>query len=166
MSPIAQSIIRPVIIRSVKQIFYISMRVFVLAHKPVHWIWTQSVLVISIRLGTKSYSTDGYTWTMFPRFPRTLRLYIWHVRAADGSSVRGLSSMMWVRSWKVRPNCAVLMASRSGLFVEEPMSTLGFWVTGERTPEGLCAENRHTWLTHRIPQRNEIVTYNDTKGVI
>ena len=53
-------------------------------------------------------------------------------------SSRGRSSITWVLSWKVRPNWAVLMASRSGLLEVEPMSTLGFWVTGERTPVALC----------------------------
>ena len=46
----------------------------------------------------------------------------------------------WVLSWKVRPNCAVLMARRRGLLVEEPMSTLGFCVTGEMTP--VCLRGR------------------------
>ena len=45
--------------------------------------------------------------------------------------------MMWLRSWKVRPNCAVLMARRSGLLVVEPILMLGFWVTGERIPATL-----------------------------
>ena len=166
MSPIAQSIIRPVIIRSVKQIFYISMRVFVLAHKPVHWIWTQSVLVISIRLGTKSYSTDGYTWTMFPRFPRTLRLYIWHVSCRR-------------RQFRARPQLhdvgAVLEGAAKLRRVDgEPQwlvrrgANVNVGVLGHRgtnTRGTVCREQAHV-VTHRIPQRNEIVTYNDTKGVI
>ena len=46
--------------------------------------------------------------------------------------------MTCVLSWKVRPNWAVLMASRRGLFDVEPMFTLGFWVTGERFMLCVC----------------------------
>ena len=48
--------------------------------------------------------------------------------------------MTWLRSWKVRPNWAVLIASRRGLLLVEPMLMYGFWVTGNGF-QGSCEWN-------------------------
>ena len=104
-------------------------------YSPVHCMCIHSPDSTCILLGMKSYSTDGYTWTMFPLFPRTFRLLMVHSCAAAGSADLGRRTIACVLSWKVRPNCAVLIARRRGLLVVAPMFTLGFCSTGERRPK-------------------------------
>lgn len=102
------------------------VRNYMYTHKyvPVHWRWTISLMFMLRFVGTKSYSTAGNVCTIFPRFPLTC--------TACNVPPLKMSSFFCrmetcVRSWKVRPNWAVLMAN----FIPCPMapiSRVGFCV--------------------------------------
>ena len=96
---------------------------------PVHWMCTESVSDICNLLGMKSYSTAGYTCTMFPRFPRTLTLKILSDLMAFG---RVKSLKTWLRSWNMRPVWSVLMLRRRADL--PPTSTYGLSSIGEAMP--------------------------------
>ena len=57
-----------------------------------YWKWTCSFSATSKVFGTKSYSTAGYTCTMFPLFPRTFKLWITSSFRSSGLS---LISNVW-----------------------------------------------------------------------
>ena len=57
-----------------------------------YWKWIMSSTSTSSRLGTKSYSTAGYTWTILPLFPRTATLY---TSLPSISGVAALISNLW-----------------------------------------------------------------------
>ena len=106
---------------------------------------TASCVVSFSWFGIKSYSTEGKVCTMFPRFPRTFKFLILRLCVSGGVrpvNSAGLGARMNTceRSWKVRPNWAVLMASLNGLLVVDPMLILGFCSMGDRTPFTLQTE--------------------------
>ena len=109
---------------------------------------TASCVVSSSWFGIKSYSTEGNVCTMFPRFPRTFKFLILSLCVCAGVMPLnrvglGVSMNTCERSWKVRPNWAVLMASLNGVLVVDPMLILGFCSTGDRILFTL-----HTQRTH------------------
>ena len=83
-----------------------------------------------------------------------LRLRV--ISSSKPVNVKGLGRSMKTceRSWKVRPNCAVLMANLKGLLVVEPMLTLGFCSTGDLTPLTL---HRNDGTYQKLQQQQEIL---------
>ena len=58
-----------------------------------YWTCMYSPGIVSTVFGTKSYSTPGYTWTMFPRFPRTFKLRM--VAACGTEAGRFRTAKVW-----------------------------------------------------------------------
>ncbi len=119
-----------------------------------YWIWTYSFSSICSLFGTKSYSTAGKFCTIFPRFPRTLRL--WIVAPASEDGLLRIS-----KTWDLKKenfhlwNCCALFLNR-GNFVHKPYHPTAYFYSVLFVQIGFYP----AYLSHMaysffcVPQRN------------